>query len=127
MARQEIVRRSRKSFLARRILLQMYTLFPVHFAWYLFAAAVAGLLLYLIALIAPVLTPFLLSAVLACICLPIGILSAPLVFVPYLGALFGLLLGTLAGFNQFDGVLLRTAGQCGPAGGLASPASPLHR
>lgn len=37
--------------------------------------------------------------------LPIGILSGLLVFVPYLGALVGLLLGTLAGFNQFDGVL----------------------
>lgn len=85
----------------------MYTLFPVRFAWYLFAAAVAGLLLYLIALSAPVLTPFLLSAVLAYICLPpIGILSALLVFVPYLGALVGLLLGTLAGFNPCDGVLL---------------------
>jgi len=34
--------------------------------------------------------------------LPIGILSGLLVFVPYLGALVGLLLGTLAGFNQFD-------------------------
>jgi predicted PurR-regulated permease PerM len=33
--------------------------------------------------------------------LPIGILSGLLVFVPYLGALVGLLLGTLAGFNQF--------------------------
>jgi predicted PurR-regulated permease PerM len=37
--------------------------------------------------------------------LPIGILSGLLVFVPYLGVLVGLLLGTLAGFNQFDGVL----------------------
>ncbi len=37
--------------------------------------------------------------------LPIGILAGLLVFVPYLGALVGLLLGTLAGFNQFDGVL----------------------
>jgi predicted PurR-regulated permease PerM len=37
--------------------------------------------------------------------LPIGILSGLLVFVPYLGALVGLLLGTLAGFNQFDGML----------------------
>ena len=37
--------------------------------------------------------------------LPIGILSGLLVFVPYLGALVGLLLGTLAGFNQFDGIL----------------------
>lgn len=34
--------------------------------------------------------------------LPIGILSGLLVFVPYLGALVGLLLGTLAGFNQFE-------------------------
>ena len=45
----------------------MSTVFPVRFAWYLFAAAAAGLLLYLIA---PILTPFLLSAVLAYICLP---------------------------------------------------------
>jgi predicted PurR-regulated permease PerM len=37
--------------------------------------------------------------------LPIGIVSGLLVFIPYLGALVGLLLGTLAGFNQFDGVL----------------------
>lgn len=36
--------------------------------------------------------------------LPIGILSGLLVFVPYLGALVGLLLGTLAGFNQFDSI-----------------------
>lgn len=36
--------------------------------------------------------------------LPIGILSGLLVFVPYLGALVGLLLGTLAGFNQFSSV-----------------------
>jgi predicted PurR-regulated permease PerM len=49
-----------KWFLARRILLQMSTVFSVRFAWYLFAAA-AGLLLYLIA---PILTPFLLSAIL---------------------------------------------------------------
>jgi len=34
--------------------------------------------------------------------LPIGILSGLLVFVPYLGALVGLLLATLAGINQFD-------------------------
>ncbi len=33
--------------------------------------------------------------------LPIGILAGLLVFVPYLGSLVGLLLGTLAGFNQF--------------------------
>lgn len=33
--------------------------------------------------------------------LPIGILAGLLVFIPYLGALVGLLLGTLAGFNQF--------------------------
>ena len=37
--------------------------------------------------------------------LPIGILSGFLVFVPYLGMLVGLLLGTLAGFNQFSSVL----------------------
>lgn len=37
--------------------------------------------------------------------LPIGILSGLLVFVPYLGVLVGLLLGTLAGFNQFDGII----------------------
>ncbi len=53
--------------LARRILLQMSTVFPVRFAWYLLAAVAAGLLLYLVA---PILTPFLLSAVLAYICLP---------------------------------------------------------
>ncbi len=34
--------------------------------------------------------------------LPIGILAGLLVFVPYLGALVGLLLGTLAGVNQFS-------------------------
>jgi len=34
--------------------------------------------------------------------LPIGILSGLLVFVPYLGALVGLLLGTVAGLNQFE-------------------------
>jgi hypothetical protein len=50
-----------KWFLARRILLQMSTVFSVRFAWYLFAAAAAGLLLHLIA---PILTPFLLSAIL---------------------------------------------------------------
>jgi predicted PurR-regulated permease PerM len=49
-----------KWFLARRILLQMSTVFPLRFAWYLLAAA-AGSLLYLVA---PILTPFLLSAVL---------------------------------------------------------------
>ena len=37
--------------------------------------------------------------------LPIGILSGMLVFVPYLGALVGLLLATLAGINQFDSFL----------------------
>ena len=37
--------------------------------------------------------------------LPIGILSGLLVFVPYLGALVGLLLATLAGINQFDSFL----------------------
>lgn len=37
--------------------------------------------------------------------LPIGILSGLLVFVPYLGALVGLLLSTLAGFNQFDNMI----------------------
>jgi len=37
--------------------------------------------------------------------LPIGILSGLLVFVPYLGALVGLLLATLAGINQFDSLL----------------------
>jgi predicted PurR-regulated permease PerM len=45
----------------------MPTIFPVRFAWYLLAAVAAGLLLYLVA---PILTPFLLSAVLAYICLP---------------------------------------------------------
>jgi hypothetical protein len=44
----------------------MSTVFPVCFAWYLLAAAAARLLLYLIA---PILTSFLLSAVLAYICL----------------------------------------------------------
>ncbi|HVY07039.1 MAG TPA: AI-2E family transporter [Burkholderiales bacterium] len=33
--------------------------------------------------------------------LPIGMLAGLLVFIPYLGSLVGLLLGTLAGFNQF--------------------------
>jgi predicted PurR-regulated permease PerM len=37
--------------------------------------------------------------------LPIGILSGLLVFVPYLGALVGLLLATLAGISQFDSIL----------------------
>lgn len=37
--------------------------------------------------------------------LPIGMLSGLLVFVPYLGALVGLLLGTLAGFTQFESIL----------------------
>ena len=45
----------------------MSTVFPVRFAWYLLAPAAAGLVVYLIA---PILTPFLLSAVLAYICLP---------------------------------------------------------
>ena len=45
----------------------MSTVFPVRIAWYLLAAAAAGLLLYIVA---PILTPFLLSAVLAYICLP---------------------------------------------------------
>jgi predicted PurR-regulated permease PerM len=56
-----------ESFRARRILLQMSTVFPVRFAWYLLAAAAVGVLLYLVA---PIRTPFLLSAVLAYICLP---------------------------------------------------------
>ena len=37
--------------------------------------------------------------------LPIGILSGLLVFVPYLGALVGLFLATLAGINQFDSIV----------------------
>jgi predicted PurR-regulated permease PerM len=37
--------------------------------------------------------------------LPIGILSGLLVFVPYLGALVGLLLATLAGMSQFESIL----------------------
>ncbi len=37
--------------------------------------------------------------------LPIGILSGVLVFVPYLGATVGLLLGTLSGLVQFDSAL----------------------
>jgi predicted PurR-regulated permease PerM len=45
----------------------MPTVFPVRFTWYVLAVAAAGLLLYLMA---PILTPFLLSAVLAYICLP---------------------------------------------------------
>ena len=53
---------------ARRILLQMSTLFPVRFGSYLPAATSAGLLLYLVALI---LTAFLLFAVLVQNCLPL--------------------------------------------------------
>ena len=45
----------------------MPTVFPVRFTWYALAVAAAGLLLYLVA---PSLTPFLLFAVLAYICLP---------------------------------------------------------
>lgn len=36
--------------------------------------------------------------------LPIGMLAGLLVFVPYLGALVGMLLATLAGVNQFDSI-----------------------
>ena len=53
----------------------MSTVFPVRSAWYPLAATAAGLLLYLVA---PILTPFLLSAVLAYIRLP-----------PVCGTLFG--------------------------------------
>ncbi len=53
---------------ARRILLQMNSIFRVRFAWYLAAAVAAGLLLYLVA---PILSPFLFAAVLAYICLPL--------------------------------------------------------
>jgi predicted PurR-regulated permease PerM len=52
---------------APRILLQMANTFPVRFLSYLAAAAVAGLILYLIA---PILSPFLFAAILAYICLP---------------------------------------------------------
>jgi predicted PurR-regulated permease PerM len=45
----------------------MSTVFPVRLAWYLVAVVACGLLLYLVA---PILMPFLLSAVLAYICLP---------------------------------------------------------
>ena len=47
---------------APRILLQMKSNFRVRFAWYLVAAVVAGLLLYLVA---PILSPFLFAAILA--------------------------------------------------------------
>ena len=50
---------------APRILLQMNSNFRVRFAWYVVAAAVAGLLLYLIA---PIL---LFAAILVYICLPL--------------------------------------------------------
>jgi predicted PurR-regulated permease PerM len=53
---------------APRILLQMNSIFRVRFAWYLVAAAVAGILLYLVA---PILSPFLFAATLAYICLPL--------------------------------------------------------
>jgi len=58
----------------------MANTFPSRFAWYPAAIAAAGLLLHFTA---PVLSPFLFSAILAYICL---------------------LLGTLAGFNQFERV-----------------------
>lgn len=64
---------------APRILLQMNSTFRfrARFAWYLLAAAVAGVLLYLVA---PILSPFLFAAILACICLPLvgffGVLPA---------------------------------------------------
>jgi len=45
----------------------MNSIFRVRFAWYLVAAVVAGLLLYLVA---PILSPFLFAAILAYICLP---------------------------------------------------------
>lgn len=55
---------------APRILLQMNSIFRfrARFAWYLVAAVVAGLLLYLVA---PILSPFLFAAILAYICLPL--------------------------------------------------------
>ncbi|HEV8260898.1 MAG TPA: AI-2E family transporter [Burkholderiales bacterium] len=46
----------------------MNSIFRVRFAWYLAAAVVAGLLLYLIA---PILSPFLFAGILAYICLPL--------------------------------------------------------
>jgi len=52
---------------APRILLQMNSIFRVCFAWYLVAAVVAGLLLYLVA---PIPSPFLFAGILAYICLP---------------------------------------------------------
>ena len=42
--------------------------FRARFAWYLVAAVVAGVLLYLVA---PILSPFLFAAILAYICLPL--------------------------------------------------------
>jgi predicted PurR-regulated permease PerM len=42
--------------------------FRARFAWYLLAAAVAGVLPYLVA---PILSAFLFAAILACICLPL--------------------------------------------------------
>jgi len=46
----------------------MNSIFRVRFAWYLVAAVVAGVLLYLVA---PILSPFLFAAILAYICLPL--------------------------------------------------------
>jgi predicted PurR-regulated permease PerM len=46
----------------------MNSIFRVRFAWYLVAAVVAGLLLYLVA---PILSPFLFAGILAYICLPL--------------------------------------------------------
>jgi len=46
----------------------MNSIFRVRFAWYLVAASVAGLLLYLVA---PILSPFLCAGILAYICLPL--------------------------------------------------------
>lgn len=53
---------------APRILLQMNNIFRVRYVWYLVAAVIAGLVLYLIA---PILSPFLFAAILAYICLPL--------------------------------------------------------
>jgi predicted PurR-regulated permease PerM len=53
---------------APQILLQMNSIFRVRFAWYLVAAAVAALLLYLVA---PILSPFLFAGILTYICLPL--------------------------------------------------------
>jgi hypothetical protein len=47
---------------APRILLQMNSIFRVRFVWYLVAAVVAGLLLYLVP---PILSPFPFAAILA--------------------------------------------------------------